>query len=170
MLTCCAPSLTVWKEKSLSMFDSGFTIFFWCTLTVAAFGILFLLLSLVKKWSTGVREGLGLLSALLGGVLVLLFLVGSFVFYPYDIRYVTWQHKDGVITDVRYAVEGSTSKDKDNGNGGLRIVLHDGTIGFTEDFRLATKRVGDRIEMICKAEWVSNNIDRNRCKAPTGTR
>lgn len=143
------------------MLETGAVIFFWCTVAVSGLSVLLLLLGLLWK-----SDGLFGASAVGGGVATVCLIVAAFVFFPYNAKYFTWGEKEGVVVASEYTKEVGNGR-YDN-EGGLKITLSSGIVGYTTDFRLAKYGPGEPVVMLCKPEFIHNNADRYRCRALTG--
>lgn len=94
-------------------------------------------------------------------------IVAAFMYFPYNLKYFTWTAKDGVIAESTFDAKADTSNK--TSQGGLRIMLGDGTSFYTTDFRLATKRVGERVSLVCRPSYQEGNVDRIDCRAQIGS-
>lgn len=143
------------------MLETGTVIFFWCVVAVLAVTVVSLILGLILK-----SESMYGVSMIGGGIIAVCLIVAAFIYFPYDLKYQTWEKKEGVVVSSEYTAEVTTGKYTDNG--GLKITLSDGTVGYTDDFRLAKYQRGNAVTMLCKPDFIHNNADRYRCRALTG--
>ena len=120
-----------------------------------------------KEW-----ESNGTIAFGVGGALTLIsFAIAAFALFPYQPKYWQWQPKEGIVAEVKFdsKADQSTKNSNDWDKGGLRITLGDGATFFTTDFHLATKRVGEKVELVCKPSYQQTNIDRLDCKSQVGS-
>jgi hypothetical protein len=143
------------------MLETGTVIFFWCMVAVAGLAAVCLMAGLASK-----SEFAWIASGVLTGIFVIGAILAAFIYFPYNLKYQTWETKEAVVVSSEYTREVGSGRYNDDG--GLKITLSDGTVGYTTDFRLAKYQRGDKATMLCKAEYVHNNVDRHQCRALTG--
>lgn len=147
------------------MLEQTAVVLFYCLAVLVAVVLVSLVVTLwnYKKgrgtWASLVLLISGILT-LIGGVAC------AFYFFPYNLKYQTWEPQEKMVRTVQFDIQGAgTNRYAD---GGLKITFADGTYVFTDDFRLAVAEPGRPLKMLCKPEFVSGNVDKMRCKAPTG--
>lgn len=97
-------------------------------------------------------------TVLSGFFLTLVLIISSFALYPYNIKYVTWVPKEGIVASVTQSADVNTGQVD-----GLRITLGDGTAFVTDDFRLAQVREGQKVDLSCLPRPVSHSADAYKC-------
>lgn len=100
-----------------------------------------------------------------GIVVLVTAVIAGFSLFPYNVKYFQWETKEGIIAKTEFDAKADTSR---SSNGGMRIELGDGTTFFTTDYRLAPKRVGERVLLVCKPTFQNGNVDRIDCKSQVG--
>jgi hypothetical protein len=104
-----------------------------------------------------------------GALTAISLIVAGFTLFPYQPKYWAWETKEGRIVTSEFDAKADTSSRNSWERGGLRMELNDGTSFFTQDFRLAEKRPGEMVKLVCKPTFQSGNVDRLDCKSQVGS-